>query len=111
MEARKIDLSPYPVLADGPEGPESVSVSYEVRKSLVNLLFNPQLQLGGCALLEQHELAVKIMDCAEDAILLDQSDYEKLRHATETFRGFGKNEVELVRRVLKAPSVPVAEAS
>lgn len=96
---RKIDITPYQV----GEG------EYPVRDTLINLLYSSHLRLGARALIENGLIARKI-ESAKDAVLLEESEYEKLKHAVETFEGYGKADFELVHRVLNAPEVPVREA-
>jgi hypothetical protein len=40
---------------------------------------------------------------------VEEDDYRKLRQAFETIQGFTKNDVELVKRVLEAEEIEVAE--
>lgn len=109
---RKLELSPYPVQMETPEGGVS-TVSYSVRDSLVNLLFSPDLRLSGVLLLKQDTLARKILDSPDPFILLEEEEYGRVRTAVESFPGpsarigFQRNDVELIRRVLDCPEVKV----
>jgi hypothetical protein len=101
---KNLDISEYPVSVEGRE------VKYRFRDSIVNLMFNPELRLTGLELLKQDILARKVMDSTGDALLLEDAEYARIKQAIEAFRGFGRNDVELVRRVLECPEVKVAVA-
>lgn len=115
MKAFRLELTDYkldgtvnPELKDA--GPEvDKRVDYNVRGSIVALLLNRGLNLCGAELLVQDRLAGKIHDCDADHILLDASEMQKVQDATNRFRGFGIEDVELVQRILEAPEVDVEE--
>jgi len=46
---------------------------------------------------------------AEDHVLLEESDWKKCCGILNKIRGYGLGDVEIVRRVLEAPKVEVAE--
>jgi hypothetical protein len=96
---RKISLIPYNVGEN----------EYPVRETLINLLYSPHLRLGARTLIDNGKIATKI-ESASDSILLEESEFEKLKNAVETFEGYGRHDVELVRRVLEAQDVPIKEA-
>jgi len=99
---KKIDLSKY-MITFTKDGVEQSS-PFNVKDSIVELLFIPHLKLNGTKLLEQYELAEKIKK-SEDFILLEDAEYEKVKHSFEVYDQFDKNGVELVRRVLEAETV------
>jgi len=103
---RKINLKDYTVEVRTPQGVEQVN--YEVKTSIVNLLFHPDLKLNAVALLEQNKLAEKIL-ATEQEILLEESEYGKVKRAVEVVTGLGKNDVELVKRVLESEEISVVE--
>jgi hypothetical protein len=97
-----IDVTDYPVVAQTPEG--EVVAPYQVRASLINLLFSQQ-NLGAMEILERDDIARKIRDSVADEsgiLSLEDAEFKMLETATKAFKGFGKNDVELVRRVLNA---------
>jgi hypothetical protein len=96
---RKIDLSNYAI-------PEGV---YDVKGSMQAPLYSPELRLDYRELFENDRVAQKINN-ANESVLLEEADYLVLKNAFISFRGYGKNEVELVRRVLEAPEVDIKEA-
>jgi hypothetical protein len=81
---------------------------FDVKTSIVNLLFNPELKLTGRDVLGQYELVKKIEGSA-DSVLLEEAEYQKVKRAFDVFTGFSRNEVELVLRVYEAQEVPVME--
>ena len=109
---RKIELQNYMVqipLEDGTFKPKP----YNVKESMVSCLLHPVLKLTGRELLLRNKLATRIEEAeivgGHGFILVDEEDYHKLKQAFETIEGFTKNDVELVRRVLEAEEIEVAE--
>ena len=105
---KKLVISNYKVKARN-EKDEIVDVPYNVKESVVSILFHPSLQLEAMDLLEQNKLANKINDAKDGFVLLEDAEYEKVLKAANTFKGFSKNDVELVRRILEAEQVNVKE--
>ena len=105
---KKIDVRDYLVAIPAENG-TTVEIPYNVKESLVGCLFHPELKLGGREIIERDVVAKKI-ESAVDYVLLEDAEYQKLNHAFETVRGFGKNEIELVRRVFDAEDIEVKEA-
>jgi hypothetical protein len=104
---RKINLDPYEAELETTEGMKKAP--YDVRMSLSNLLFNPGLKLNSRDLLDNDRLSQKILTEKTSSALLEEAEYKRLKSAVESFNGFTKTDVELVRRVLDAPEVPVKE--
>ena len=103
---RKISFENYNVTVQTPEGVKR-EVPYEVKDSIVGLLFHPDLKLDGMGLLKQNELAGKILHSEDPEILFEEAEYQQIKRAINVVTGYGRNEVELVRRVLEAPEVEV----
>ena len=104
---KKIDVRDYLVAVLAENG-TTIEIPYNVKESLVGCLFHPELKLGGREIIERDVVAKKI-ESAVDYVLLEAAEYQKLLHAFETVKGFGKAEVELVKRVFNAENVEVAE--
>jgi hypothetical protein len=108
---RQINLEDYVLevktqpSGDGIAGTKEVK--YDVRGSLIEVLFAPELQLNAREILDRDDLARKIKDCRDNNLLLEEAEYEKIKGAVETVRGMGRNEVEFIRRILKAEKVEV----
>jgi predicted AlkP superfamily phosphohydrolase/phosphomutase len=87
---------------------------YHVKESMVSCLLHPTLELTGRELLLRNKLATRIEEAeiveGKGSILVEEEDYRKLRQAFETIKGFTKNDMELVRRVLEAEEIDVKEA-
>lgn len=106
---KRIDVRDYLVgiqLEDG----TTQEIPYKVKESLVGCLFHPELKLGGREIIDRDLIAKKI-ESAIDHVLLEDAEYQKLNSAFETVKGFGKADVELVRRVFDAEDVDVVEKS
>lgn len=118
---RSIDLTEYKLEIrtppqDGQGAAGTQNVKYDVRGSLIEILFAPELQLTAKEILDRDDLARKIRDWSDNTLLLEEAEYEKLKSSVEVARGMGHNEVEFIRRVLNAEKIEVkpkveAEAS
>ena len=103
---RKIDLTSYDVTVM--EKDQMVTLPYDVKGSLINGMYHSELRLGYKELFENDRIAQKIRN-SDGFVLLEESEYESVKHVFETIRGFTKEDVELVRRVIEAPEVSVKE--
>ena len=101
---KKLVLSDYRVEINGTDGTKTIP--YHVRSAVVELLFNPELKLGAVELLKRDDLGKKILK-EKDFILLEKPEYDQIKSACEFAKGFSKNDVELVRRILEAEEVDV----
>jgi len=109
---RKLNLKDYTVKVDVPDQVNpgkliKTEFPYQVKDSILNLMFIPALQLNGAELVKQNVLAMKLEQCKEDEILLEDEEYNRIKRAIDTFKGFGRNDVELVTRINKAEVVEV----
>lgn len=107
---RKLNLKDYQVAgkAKSAEGKIiDVSGPYKVKDSILNLMFTHDLQLSGAELVKQNALALKIEACKDEDIILEEDEYNRIKKAFDTFKGFGRNDVELVTRVNEAAVVEI----
>ena len=109
---RKLNLKDYTVKTRIPDQMKlgkfiDAEFPYPVKDSILNLLFIPALQLNGAELVKQNVLAMKLEQCKEDEILLEDEEYGRIKRAVDTFKGFGRNDVELVTRINEAEVVEV----
>ena len=95
---RKVDLTPY-IFSDA---------TFEIKKAIVNLLFKPELKLSARDLILQDKLATKIEE-SESSVLLEESEYLKVKTAVEKFTGYGRADAQFVSRILDAETVEVKE--
>jgi hypothetical protein len=109
---RKIELQNYLVTLTRENG-EVESKPYNVKESIISCFLHPALKLTGRELLLRNKLAMRIEEAeiveGNGSILVEEDAYRKLRQAFETIQGFTKNDVELVKRVLEAEEIEVAE--
>ncbi|MBA7568988.1 hypothetical protein ES708_10725 [subsurface metagenome] len=105
---RKIDIRDYHYEVIDSEG-KSKEFPYSVKSNLIAVLFQRQLNLSAIELLGRDDLARKIRDCESDEILLEESEYEEIKKAVNAFRGYGKQDIEFVKRVLECPKIEVEE--
>ncbi len=80
---------------------------YHVITSILNLMFNPALQLSGAELVRQNILAMKLEQCKDDEIILEDEEWERIKKAFDAFKGFSRTDVELVTRINEAEVVEV----
>lgn len=79
-----------------------------VKESIVNVLFGATEKLNGVELLRRDELAKDILGCEDEELLLEDTQYATVKGAIERFQGFGKAEIEFVKRILHAEKTKVA---
>ena len=109
---RKLNLKDYTVKVKAPDqmNPGKViegEYPYHMKDSLLNLLFHQGLQLSGAELVRQNMLAVKLETCKEDTIELEDEEFGRIKKAVDVFKGFGRNDVELVTRINEAEEVKI----
>jgi len=100
---RKLDLRDYqvthktvnPVTGKG----EEITLPFQVKDSLLNVLFLPELKLMGAALIRQNILAVKI-EQAGDEVMLEEEEFHRLKTAVENYPARSRADVDLVDRIL-----------
>lgn len=83
---------------------------YDVRGSIVEILFAREQQLTATETLERDKLAHKILDWPDETLLLEEAEYAKVKQSLEALRGFTRNDVEFIRRINGAPEVSVKQA-
>jgi len=112
---RKINLEDYNITklvinpGDQMGEPIKVVLPYRVKDSLIEMLFTRDLQLGAADLVKQNMLAIKIEACTDGGILLEDAEYDRVKRAIDTIRGFNRFDVELVRRINEAEVVEVEQ--
>jgi hypothetical protein len=97
---RKLDLSEYPVEVG------EQTLPYSVKESLSNLLYSSDLKRNFKDLLDNDRVAQKI-NKSGDYVLLEEEEYGRVKCAVENFKGYSRNDVILVQRVLDAPTYEV----
>lgn len=103
----KLPISDYTVIVKQ-EG-NDVERTYDVIGSVDILLFHQDLRLNGKELLQNGELQNKLEDCkkgGESFVFLTPEEYARLSRLLD-LRVFGKNEIELVKRIQNCEEVDV----
>lgn len=80
---------------------------YPVKDSILNIMFRRELQLSGAELVKQNVLAMKLEQCKDDEILLEDEEYIRIKLAFDKCTGFTRPDVELVTRINEAEVVEV----
>ena len=109
---RKLNLKDYTVKMRVPDnnnlGQEiDAEFPYRFKDSVLNLMFTRELQLSGAELVKQNVLAIKLETCKDGEILLEEDEYQRIKKAVDTFKGFNRNDVELVTRINEAEIVEI----
>lgn len=105
----KVDISSYSIKVKNPATGGFAKVDYNVQEMLVGVLLHPSLSLTGLELYNRTPIADKIK-AADGVLLLEEDEYVKLKSAVSLIKGFGMNDTELVRRVIEAEEVDIAES-
>lgn len=83
------------------------AVIYDVKGSMVEILFHPDLELHADEVLNREDLARKIRDCSDKALILEEEDWIHLRQAIDAVPGLRRQDVDLIRRIKNARKVEV----
>jgi len=106
---RKLDLSSYNVtdkVIGGDGEVIEVTAPYNVKDSVINVLFMPAVGLQGAALIRQNMLAMKIEASKDGFVILEEEEYQRVKSAAELFKAPSRAHVEFIDRILnKAPEV------
>jgi hypothetical protein len=108
---RRVDLTNYNVRETCPNCGQPVERAYNVRDSMIQALFSPDLKLNARELLDRDDLARKIRNCPEDCILLEEEEFNKLVQAINSIKGYVSSDVGFVRRVLGSEKVDLQAGS
>ncbi len=106
----KLNLKEYTVtgkVRGGDGNLVDITAPYHVKDSILNLMFIRELQLSGAELVKQNVLAMKLENCKADEIILEDEEWSRIKKAVDSFRGFSRNDVELVTRINEAEVVDV----
>lgn len=111
---RKLNLKDYTVNMKVPDrknpGQEiEAEFPFNMKDSVINVLFIPQLRLNSVGLVKANVLSQKILACEGDEILLEDAEWQQLSAAIQAAQGFGKMEVEFVIRINEAEVVEVEQ--
>ena len=109
---RKLNLKNYTVKMKIPDkmnpGQEiEAEFPFNMKDSLINVLFIPELRLNGVELLKANVLGQKILAFEGDEILLEEAEWLRLSAAISAAQGFGRMEVEFCQRITEAEEVEV----
>ena len=105
---RKLNLKDYQV-TEKVRNPVTGAVKeytlpFNVKDSVLNILFMPTLKLAGAALVKQNVLAIKI-EQSKDTVLLEEEEYQRVLAAANTYPAQGRADVELIDRILNQTPV------
>lgn len=103
---RKVDLKPYDITqkvqANSKDGIQEVDAvrAYDVKESILRVLFMPKLMLMGPEIIKQEALALKIEAANDGEVTLTETEYERLKNAVEKYPAQSRADVQFVNRIL-----------
>lgn len=85
---------------------------YNIMEAVGAVLFHHSLNLGAKDVVERGKLfdKIKTQQNSANEILLEDSEYTILKNSIEQVRGFNKEDITFINRILNAESVNVQEA-
>lgn len=109
---RKINLENYTVHSKVPDklNPGAlidIEYSYPLKDSILMLMFSPELRLNGSDLVKHQALALKIEACKKAEMLLEETEWQMLKDATDKCSGFNRADYEMIERIRNAEEVQV----
>ena len=107
MKMIKLIVKDYEVDKIREDTRKVVRIPYSVKQSIVGILYSPDLRLTMREAINRKPLADSIENCQEDFIYITQEDYTKIKDSFDKTQGFGKDDVELLKRIDKAEEIDV----
>ncbi len=101
--ARKLDLKNYTVSVKNQQGLTQL-LPYDFKTILLNVITHPQLGLNGVELLETKPLIEKI-EKADIEVILTEEEYLNLVSNLKKIKGFIKNDMQFIERILRCPRI------
>jgi len=84
-------------------GAQVATLPFNVKDSILNILFNPALGLQGATLVKQNVLAIKI-EQAGDEVMLEEEEYQRVLRAATEYKAKSRADVPLIDRILNQTS-------
>ncbi len=80
-------------------GVQEFTLPYNVKDSILNILFLPSLKLQGAMLVKQNVLAMKIEQAGAE-IMLEEEEYQRVLAAANAYQAQSRADVQLIDRIL-----------
>lgn len=99
---RQLDLTSYPwtqKVLDGKGEIVEITAPYNVKDSILNIMFLPSLGLRGAELVRQNILAMKI-EQSDGAVMLEEEEYDRVKRAADQYVAQSRADVGLINRIL-----------
>lgn len=88
-------------------------LTYDVRKAIEGILLasgpGTTQRLSNVELLRNARIAQKITMAKDGFVLLEEAEFQIVKQSFDALRGYGKNDVECVKRIENAETVDVEE--
>ena len=88
---------------------EEKEKDYEIKKIIANVMCHPSLEHKGYRFFTVSKVADKIATAKGDSITLDKTDYDAVRESFDAFKGFTRNDSEMVQRIYGPEEVELQE--
>ncbi len=98
----KLDVSPYVLIKKDSAVGKEIQVEYSVKEALSNILYHPDLHLSIEEAINRKTISDRLEICKEDHIVLSPEDYSVIYDSFGKVLGFGKDDVELLKRIKNA---------
>lgn len=102
---KTLDISPYDIVVGKTAEGLELRQPYPIRDSIANILF-AQPGLKARELLRRDDLARKVIATEIDTVVLTDAEFEQLKMAVDTLEGYGRQDVELIRRIVALDTPP-----
>lgn len=105
---RSVNLKPYDIVVGKTKDGAEIKQPFNVVKNIIDVLFAPAQQLAGRDLLKQGALADQIESAeAEGEVLLEEEEWNRLKIAVEVIKGYTRDHIEFMKRIVDAPKADI----
>ena len=101
---KKLNLGNYSVTIKDQEGLDRI-MPYNFKNTIINVLTHQQFGLNGPDMMEVAPL-VKKLNNATTFVILSEEEYRQITSALKRFKGFIKNDIQMLERIYNCPDNP-----
>lgn len=101
---KKLSLDNYTVTLKDQQGIDHLT-PYNFKNTIINILTHQQFGLNGPDMMEVAPLVKKIGK-ATTVVVLSNQEYQEIVAALKRFKGFIKNDIEMLERIYNCPDNP-----
>ena len=101
---KKLNLDNYSVTVKDQDNLDRIT-PYHFKNTIINVLTHQQFGLNGLDMMEVAPL-VKKLNKATTVVVLNEEEYRQITTALKRFKGFIKNDIEMLERIYNCPDNP-----